>query len=474
MGIVLAKQPTSVADEAAMLALEDTLPGDEVLRRDDGHAYKLMREPSWLASSWRKLDDSNEAATTVASDVRASDVGLWGTQRKPLRVPALGSVLTSFASGHGWSGGLDDSNEYRLGSQSLKLTAALHASVLTYLTSPVLSPINLLTSCIELMLKVEAGVAKVTVEVSSDAGATWVQTEPIMGLRQLAPDRWVTPRLNKGSFAVNGAVSFTAINRIRVGARTPTSASSAKRVWLQRLGLYAATEAKASLTICVGSYSRGVPIMDEFIKRAIRPTLADRPLNAISTSAGSMSIAQLEELHHTFGFGVTPIQWSNAEVDTANYVVSNGVEYESGLLRCLWFYKKYGFERPAMWFADMSSAVNAGDQVVALARRYFECSILDVVNETPLAVNVYPLQDPYAMTGLFMYTRPTMTSEYISYIDRVVESKSHGNIFIVNMDETSAGAIIARSDVAALLDYVQSKGSAVEVLTANEFAKARL
>src|SRR5882724_4808182 len=51
--------------------------------------------------------------SALTADVVAQGVGVWGAQRITPKFPTFSSVLTTFASGHGWTGGTDDTSKFR-------------------------------------------------------------------------------------------------------------------------------------------------------------------------------------------------------------------------------------------------------------------------------------------------------------------------------------------------------------------------
>lgn len=444
---------------------------------------------SGTSTAWSNVSGTAAGLTADALATNgAASVGVWGAQRKPMKVPTLTSTVTTFQSGHGWTGGTDDTSIFRLGSQSLRCDPAVHASTITYVTSPTLgSTIDMVANSIELMIYMPATVATGTTyglstmwfEVSSNGGTNWVsvtatQSNPVFGRR----DQWVTVRLNKSSFGT-GTITWTAINKIRIGSRTNTALGAAVPFYVQRVGVYTNPSVKGTISLVMDGYTESLPYLDSLIARNLRATINMRPGNSVAGTNSALSAAQLQQLSDGFGFGSLVTQWGETEVNTTDYILTNPAEFEAGILKCLHWYKNNGLERPRCWWAGMGSTGGIGSThapaMQAIARTYFESAILSSTNADYQPVNAYPLSDPYAMSGLFLFGGGAgMVSNYQKYIDAIAETKGHGNIWVIKLGATSNSTIISGTEYATMLDYIIAKGSAVEVITTNELVETRV
>lgn len=176
------------------------------------------------------------------------------------------------------------------------------------------------------------------------------------------------------------------------------------------------------------------------------------------------------------------MQWSNTEIDTGNYILDQPALFESGLLKCLHFFKDNGFERPRIWYNALASIGTTSytrlAAALAYARTYFEGAISIGVETSNQPVNVYPIQNPYGLNCF--YGGPyasAFIADFKNYVDRLIETKSHG-VYVGQQFTTGASVLesnlIGRAELITMLDYIISKGSAIEVITANDFVKNRL
>lgn len=428
---------------------------------------------------------------TLMADSDADGVGLWGKRRLPARkYPQYSRILADFsATGHGWVGSgptgfsvTDDTSVKLYGTSSLNIAPPLNDVTMTYATSPtgvgfVGGNVNLLTNrlaVLSLQPLTGLGHTNPKLEVSSDNGTTWsamldtARTHDSFG-------QWWEWRLSKDSFPATSGVDFTAINRIRIGARTATTGTGPVPWYIQRVAEYPATETKAQLAWLIQGSASMYPFLGEFYKRNLRPTIVVRPGNITNNLNSPLTLDQCKQLHMNYGFGMIPSQWTDAEINPSNYYITNATEYESGLRKSIHWFWKNGFEQPLMQFWNFAGAGSGAGQAMFFCRKYFPAGIARNQPDD-FTVNVLPTHEPCGLMSQQLFgTGTSLTNRYTTYLNRLAESGGVGFLYSQGLQQaTGNSTITAASDVSAICDLIQSLSSSIDFVPVNTMVEARL
>ena len=262
-----------------------------------------------MAASSKTTWATGESLT--AADVNRIETGL-GVSAPYVPAPRAknASVITNFQSGHGFANQnaapqADDTADFVIGSQSLKLTTDGVAGVNSTRKSSISPVIDLTNKQLKITLKVSDAtqIADLMIYVSSDNMATSanvrIAPSTVPSTKFITSGDWVTITLSKGDFT--GSVTWSAINAIQLRAKDRGTGSFSVN-WGQIATMAAPANGVVSLTFddgLVSQYTDARRILDSAGFPATAYLIRDR-----IGQSGFMTQAQVDALREFNGWEI--------------------------------------------------------------------------------------------------------------------------------------------------------------------------
>lgn len=357
------------------------------------------------------------------------------------------AVIQTFQSGHGWtlSGTTgttyaDDTSDYILGSQSVRLTTG-GAGASHEIRSPVLTAIDLSASSLVLALKVDdfTHYSDIQVRLSSNGFADYAYFKPAY---TSASQRWVEagkwhiitisraefvagPSWNNGGIqysGVKGNVSWAAITGIRIKVVDDAAGQLTARF---NLVGYFAPPAKAILSIVMDDGrlthdSEARKYMDKYRMPATSAVIVD----SLDSGAAYMSTAQVKRLRDTSKWAVCVHAYNNVTGTLAHQNGYDGISYADGEKDILsvknWLHRNGFAGVNGICLPHGSwSAGGVNTSVLDLLRKYFDWARTTYAN----TLETYPPADPYKLRSNTVTNTDTATN-LLDVVDQAIAGKA--------------------------------------------------
>ncbi|MGH9991294.1 MAG: polysaccharide deacetylase family protein [Nitrososphaera sp.] len=380
-------------------------------------------------------------------------------------------IVTNFQPGHGFviqsaSGPqVDDTSDFAIGNQSLKLVTDGDGSAVFTRKSEISPALNFTDRLLKLWIKVNGtgNLSELRVTVTSDDFRTytdyWIAGGKGAGTGFLVDNEWNVVTLSPSQSAPIGDSDISRVDTIQIRV-ADDGLGRTLTLWVNSLVLVAKND-RAIVTFAFDDgydtdYTKARPVLDRYHFTATSYVIA-----SLVGAPGRLNIGQLTNLQELNGWDIASHSYSHL-----NLTSLAPSEIKNDLTQSQQFLANNGFQKGAGHFAYPYGEFH-NDELMRLVQKYY-----NTARTTEGAVETLPPSDPHRLRAMVIMNTTTL-SEVSESVESAIASGDWLILVFHKIVDANANDELAylTSDFEAIVDDIAASGA--DVMTVSEVYENR-